>query len=297
MKKIIYNIWLLVVIVVFSSCEKDLMSDINEGDWNNERNILDINLKQQIGLSEIVRTGDQTSIKITVNASGLDLKAIDITSMVLSYDAKANVTSGDKLDFDNPEKKSSIIVTSKKGENLQWDIYITPFINEIEGDWKISSFFIKWDDGFGWGNAGSAEVSDLIPESATGLDDIITFGQVEGANDEGLVYGNYERTKGNDNLAPSFVYSTTGVDWASKFNHLPVGTGEWLLNKDNSITITVNGKSYTTKIFQKMDASNLKIPLDPGPFDLGKLNWDNYYGDHSNKFVSTKELFYSLKKQ
>lgn len=297
MKKLLYSVLMLTTVMLFQSCEKDLMEDVNDGGWNNERNILAIGLQAQIGLSKIERTGDEATVKIVVNAGALDLAAVNVTDIVLSYDATANVAAGDKLNFDNAENKSSISVTSKKGESLQWTIIIEPFINEIEGSWKISSYYIKWDDGNGWGNAGEAEFSALMPAATTGLDDVITFGAVEGADENGQVYGNYERTLGADGEGPSFVYERTGENWASKFSLIPVGKGEWLLNKDNSITITVDGKSYTTQIFEKSDDSHMKLPLAPGAKDSGRINWNDYYGDHTNKFCVTTDLWYSLEKQ
>ncbi|WP_344788311.1 hypothetical protein [Postechiella marina] len=296
MKKIIYSICLLTFVLALSSCEKDLLDDVNEGNWNNERNILEIGLAQQIGLSRIERTDTQAIVSITVNANGLDLSAVDITDMVLSYDAEANVAKGDKLNFDNEEKKASINVTSKQGESLEWVIYVEPFINQLEGSWSISSFYFKWDDGFGWGNAGEAELPLLLPNANAGLDDVIMFGAVEGANEDGLVYGNYERTTGDDGEAGTFVYDRTSADWADRFKHLPVGSGQWILNKDNSIMIVVEGTTYTTKIFELIDNSTLKIPLNPGAQDLGKINWDDYYGDHTNKFVASADLWYTLNK-
>ncbi|WP_343330777.1 hypothetical protein [Polaribacter staleyi] len=297
MKKIAYSIFLIALVSVFSSCEKDLMEDVNEGNWNNERNIIDFGLKQQIGLARIERSANEATVNITINASNLDLAAVDITDMVLSYDAQANVASGDKLNFDNPEKKSTVTVTSKKGETLEWTIFIEPFINELEGSWAISNYSIKWDDGNGWGNAGEADLSGLLTASSTGLDDIIIIGPVKGANDEGLVYGNYERTLGADGLAASYVYARTSENWDVRFNQLPVGKGEWILNKDNSVTFVVNGKSYTTKTFDKINDTTLKLPLEPGAKDLGRTNWDDYYGDHTNKFVATTNLWYTLIKQ
>ncbi|QVY66157.1 hypothetical protein [Polaribacter sp. Q13] len=297
MKKIIYSIFLITLVSVFSSCEKDLMEEVNEGNWNSERNIIDFGLKQQIGLARIERSGNQATINITINASNLDLAAVDITDMVLSYDAQANVTRGDKLNFDNPENKSTVMVTSKKGETLEWTIFIEPFINELEGSWAISSYSIKWDDGNGWGNAGESELSDLLTESSSGLDDIITIGAVKGANDEGLVYGDYERTMGEDGLAASYIYARTSEDWAVRFNQLPIGSGEWILNKDNSVTFVVNKKSYTTKTFDKIDETILKLSLDPGVKELGRTNWDDYYGDNTNKFVAATDLWYTLTKQ
>lgn len=297
MKKIIYTICILTIGLVLSSCDKDVLEEVNEGNWNNERNILEIGLNQQIGLAQIERTEDQVIVNITVNAEGLDLTAVEITDIVLSYDAQSDVSTGDKLNFDNAERKASINVTSKKGENLEWTIFIEPFVNELKGSWTISSYFFKWDDGFGWGNAGELELSGLLTEASTGLDDIITFGSVEGANDDGLVYGNYERTLGVDGLAASYIYARTGEDWAIRYDQLPVGSGQWILNKDNSIMIVVDGETYTTKTFEVVDDTTIKLPLDPGAHDLSKLNWDDYYGDHTNKFVSSADLWYSLKKQ
>lgn len=288
---------MLAVVFAFSSCEKDLMKDINDGDWNNERNIIDLGLQQQIGLPEIERTGDEATVNVIVNANGLDLKAIDVTGMVLSYDATADVSAGDKLNFDNAEKKATINVTSKKGESLEWDIFVEPFVNDLEGTWTIGSYYIKWDDGNGWGNSGEGELSSLLAESARGLDDIITFGPVEGANDNGLVYGSYERSKGADGLLASFVYARTGEDWGSRYDQIPVGAGQWILNKDNTVTIVVDGKSYTTQMFERVDETTLKLPLNPGEKDPGRINWDDYYGDHTSKFCVTTELYYRLTKQ
>lgn len=296
MKNIAYIICLFVVMASITSCEKDIMKDVNNGDWNNERNIIEINLEQQIGLSEIIRTETEALVTLTINASSVDLASVSITDLVLSYEATSDVSIGETLNFDNAENTASLTVTSKKGETLDWTINIVPFVNEIEGSWSISSFYMKWDDGFGWGNSGEGDVSTLLDGTSAGLDDIITFGPVEGTNTDGLLYGVYERTTGADALSASFVYEPTGTDWGSKFDHVPTGSGLWVLNKNNSITITVNEQSYTTSIFNRIDDSTLMLPLDFGLQDLGLINWDDYYGDNTNKFCAMTELFYTLSK-
>jgi hypothetical protein len=295
MKKIVNGILTLTMIFSLLSCEKDLMEEINDMGWNNERNILDIGLKQQIGLPRIERIGDKASITIMVNANGLDLKAVDITDIVLSYGAKADVTAGGKMNFDNVERKSSISVTSKKGEKLKWDVVIEPFINDLEGSWSISSYYFAWDDYNGYGNQGGGELALFLTGTAKGLDDIITFGPVEGANDDGLVYGKYERTKGVDGFVASFTYDRTGENWSSKFDQIPIGIGRWILNKDKSVTIVVLGKAYNTKIYTAIDEVSLKIPLDPG-INLSRINWNDYFGDSTNKFDHVRDLYYILKK-
>jgi hypothetical protein len=296
MKKTVKGLLILIIIFSLSSCEKDLMEEVNDMSWNNERNILDIGLEQQIGLPQIERVGDNASIKIMVNANGLDLKAVDITGIVLSYGAQADVTAGGKLNFDNVERKSSISVTSKKGEKLKWDVIIEPFINDLEGSWSISSYYFAWDDYNGYGNQGGGELALFLTGTAKGLDDIITFGPVEGANDNGLVYGKYERQNGADGSIASFIYERTGDDWSSKFDQVPVGKGQWILNKDNSINIDFGGKTYKTKIFLVTDKVTLKIPLDPG-INLSRINWNDYFGDNTNKFDHVRDLYYILKKK
>ncbi|MRT93712.1 hypothetical protein [Ancylomarina sp. 16SWW S1-10-2] len=289
------NIFLIVLVASMAACTSDPLEDLDGNGWKKERNVVSVLLEGQIGTAIIEREADDAKITLTANlASITDISKVEIEGIEFSYGATSSSLAGTTLDFTSGS--TSISVVSGAGETLDWKVVLNPFINEIEGSWTISSYYIKWDDGNGWGNAGGSELNSLLAASTPGLDDIITFGPVEGADDEGRVYGNFERTTGADGEVASFIYERTNEDWTSRFNQIPVGSGEWLLNKDNSITITVDGMSYTTLIFEKTDDSNLKLPLAPGAPDSGKINWDDYYGDHTNKFCVTTELYYELVK-
>lgn len=282
----------IAIAVGFASCD-----DPYDVPSSNERAILDITTNNQIGAASVARETNQFEAYVSVDAGKVSLSAVEL-SFLVSNGASIQPSSGTSVDFTQSADSSAVYtVTSESGEVRNWKVFVKPFVNPLQGSWTITSYRFKWDDWNGWGNSGEDELAGKLEASATGLDDVITFGEIEGVTDNGLVFGLYERTVGTDGLSASYVYDRTGEDWAGKFNQLPVGQGQWQINVDNSITFTVGGKSYTSKPFEAIDANNLKLPLDPGPQDGGRINWDDYYGDNTNKFCVTYELWYTLEKQ
>ena len=291
MKRYIRNLLLLVAgAVVATSCQKDPLDDITEGGWNRERNIIGISFKGQIGKAEIVRTGDDATIKFICNTS--DMSSVELADMELSVGAKASVNIGDKLNFDNPENIAVINVTAATGAVLEWKVKAEKFVNPYEGTWSIQRFFFKYDDWNGWGLAGENFVSAAIPNAAKSDDDIITFGAVEGVDATGAIYGAYERTAGANGEFGSYV-SREGKDWAFKFGQLPAGKGKYFINPDNTISVEIDGtnKKYTSKGITESTASSIKFELKAD--QIWEINWDDYYCAE-NQIRMAYQVWYDL---
>jgi hypothetical protein len=172
-------------------------------------------------------------------------------------------------------------------------VAISVHANPYQGSWTISSFTYHWDDGNGWGNSGEAAVVNQLPNSAPGLDDIITFGSFSGINPT----GSYKRTAGADGKFASYIDPNTGIDWSGKFGQLPAGSGTYLINSDNSVTITIGGNTYHSIGCSTTDGTTMTYLLNPVPFSPGSIDWSNYYGDNTNKFCVATKIWYVLKKQ
>ena len=66
MRKLTYVALFLTIGMMFS-CQKDPMSEINDGDWNKERNIIGITFADQVGTATITRDGNNAEINFTYN--------------------------------------------------------------------------------------------------------------------------------------------------------------------------------------------------------------------------------------
>ena len=90
------------------------------------------------------------------------------------------------------------------------------FVNPVGGTWKIDKLEFYWDDWFGWGNSGLVPLTDKLPLSAPGVDDIITFSPIEIVDEAGIVYGSYNRSTGADGQSASFINELTSKDYSDK---------------------------------------------------------------------------------
>ncbi len=61
MKKISFLIISVLTLALFS-CQEDIMDEVNEGNWNKERNITEIKFENQIGLPTIKRDGESATV-------------------------------------------------------------------------------------------------------------------------------------------------------------------------------------------------------------------------------------------
>lgn len=297
MKK--YNLLYMMffLLVGLSACKND-KEDYYIGDIkSNERAILGMTVKNSVGAPAVTLNSDTSLVKVTVFGQSSDLKTI-APEFTLSYGATISPASGTPTDFTaNPDHAVTYTVTSQSGQQRKWTVVVDLFNNPYEGSWAINSFTFDWDDGNGWGNSGEAAVASKFPATASGLDDIIAFGPLTGVNSAGAVYGSYERTAGTDGLFASYVNTSTGTDWTNKFGQLPAGKGNYYINSDNTVTVVVNGKSFSSKGASASDGSVMTYLLDPAPFSPGSINWGDYYGNNDNKACVATKIWYVLKKQ
>lgn len=273
MKSILKYIIISALITVLFSCQKDPMTEIREGSWNKERNIISIELQNQIGPAAIVRDEFETTITAFVDQNGLDFAAVKVESLVLSYDATADVEIGGILNFDNAEYKSTINVTSKAGETLTWDIILEPYDLFYVGKWAIDKQLIYIDQE--WGSKWSEPITQNFANSAFETDNPIDI-VYEGYRN-GRTYGEIINAAGSDGAYG--VFANDGVDITSKLRHLiPEGNAKWEMDlSNNTLYITKNGKTSEAKVSKTDQGMKLVYVLQYKPEEP---YWD--YGAHDN---------------
>ncbi len=224
-----------------------------------------------------------------------DFSNILINSLEISYGATATVKIGDKLNFNNTEKAATVTITPANGEPLIWKIKASLYVNPYKGTWGIQNFRMKWDDWNGWGLSGEAEVALKMANAAPGIDDIITFGGIDGVDAAGAYYGVYERTSGANGKFGTYI-SSKGTDYSDKFGQLPNGKGKYFINPDNSVSVAIDGstKKYNSNGSKTTDGVTMNFDLKAS--QIWTIDWNDYYGNE-NQFKMTYQLWYILKKQ
>jgi len=283
----------IMIATVLFSCKKDPLSEINDGSWNKERNIINIAFSDQIGKATITRNADSATIEFLDFSS--DFSAIEVTALEISYGATSSVVAGQKLNFNNADNTATITITPANGEPLVWILKANKYVNPYKGTWSIQSFRFKWDDWNGWGLQGEATVASKMNSVNACMDDIITFSDIQGADASGAFYGSYERTKGADGVYGSYV-SPLGNDWSNKFGQLPNGKGKYFINSDNTVSIEIegSGKKLTSKGSQGTDGQTLTYDLNSP--QIWTIDWNDYYSTE-NQLKMAYEIRYILKKQ
>ena len=139
MKKINYALLLLLVISQLA-CVTDPLKDIEEGNWNNERSVINIKLENQVGKATIERIDDNTgTIVLAINSDAVpDLSSIKLSSIQLSYGAESSVKIGESLNIENASKSTTMTVTSPTGKTREYTITATSFKETILGTYKIT---------------------------------------------------------------------------------------------------------------------------------------------------------------
>lgn len=286
-------ILLTLTAVILLACQKDPMSEIKDGTWNKERNIIEVSFSGQIGKSKITRAGNVATVEFLDYSD--DFSNIQINSLEISYGATTTVKIGDKLNFNNTEKTATVTISPANGEPLVWKIKASLYVNPYKGTWGIQSFRMKWDDWNGWGLKGEAEVALKMTNAAPGIDDIITFGGIDGVDASGAYYGVYERTSGADGKFGTYV-SSKGTDYSDKFGQLPNGKGKYFINPDNSVSVAIDGstKKYNSNGSKTTDGITMNFDLKAT--QIWTIDWNDYYGNE-NQFKMTYQLWYILKKK
>lgn len=307
MKAIQTFILLGVALVSLCGCQNDPLEEVNEGAWNNERNILGVEFNGQIGDAVITRVGDTATISFTYNtAMGEDLSKVALNELEISYGATASVATGTLLNFDNATHTDSIIVTSAQGKKLVWYVTLNPFTETLLGTWKITGQYVYGGTGPAYGGANVFEMSAITWawSASTGpaaeLDNTLTF-TMGGVTEEGNSYGTIVNDPGPNGLFANYMfYSSVGnADVNGFYRKIPTGTGSWVRDYSaGTVTFTFADGTTTTGTFAAAGTETLYGSITKTIVDhafvytlTGKDDWTNIYKDY-DKFVSNPRKFW-----
>ncbi|MBP7462890.1 MAG: hypothetical protein KA793_01060 [Bacteroidales bacterium] len=306
MRKLTYVALFLTIGMMFS-CQKDPMSEINDGDWNKERNIIGITFADQVGTATITRDGNNAEINFTYNTSAsADFSAIKIQKLEISYGASSSVNVGDALNFQNDSKSATITITPANGESLIWTVILKPFTETLLGTWSINGLYVYGGTGPSYGGASTAKMSDKPwcwsttegPDKEH--DNTLTF-TMEGITSEGNTYGKIVNAAGADGKYANFIYvaKTPNIDLNKFYRTIPKGEGKWMRNYATG-TVSFTFADGTTKTgsfdapgtYNLGDGKSRTLTTYAFSFTLnGVDDWVNIYTDY-DRFVSRPRRYW-----
>lgn len=281
----LYNYFLIILVLAGNyACQSDPMDEVLDGKWNKERNILNIVFENQVGAATIKRDGNKAQVDFTCNTTNMmDLKAVKINLLEVSFDANASVKVGDVLDFENADKKATLTVTPQNGEPLEWEITLHPFNESLLGTWDIKSLYVYGGTGPAYGGAAVVKMSDKPwcwsttegPDKEQ--DNCLTF-TLDGITSEGNTYGTVVNNAGNDGLYANFIFvaKTPNIDVNNFYRTIPKGTGKWARNYTAG-TVTFTFPDGSSKIGSLVDEG---VTID--------------LGDGKSRTLTTKAFMFAL---
>lgn len=311
MKNLKYILFAFVLIQF--SCVKDPLKEIEEGDWNNERSIINLKFENQVGKAEIERDDESTgSIEIAINVGAVpDLSNIKLNSLQLSYGATSSLKEGESLNFENPDRSAEVTVTSPTGKSRTYTITATEFTETILGTYDVTNLIVWGGTGPEYGGGAVLAMTDkpwVWPETggpASELDNTYTF-EMTGVTDDGNTYGTFVNNAGDDGMYADFQYVLDPVTDVNHFyRKVPAGEGEWFRNyATNTITFTFSDGSTTSGQFVAGGTEDLGYDRSKTTEDFalafnlnGTDDWDNIYSDY-DKFVKRPRRYWiDLSKQ
>ncbi len=312
MKKSTFLLVPLLTLILFS-CQKNPFSEVDKGNWNNERSILDIKLANQVGKATITRIdSSRGSVALAINVAAVpDLSKIKIVQLQLSYGDKSSKSVGDDLSFDNASQSATITVTSPTGKSRVYTITASSFRETLVGTWDITGLTLYGGTGPEYGGGAVLKLTDKPwdwpaddgPQAE--LDNVLTF-KMTGITDDGNTYGTVTNDAGPDGLYADFLFiGKPQTDVNHFYRKIPEGKGTWLRNYATGlITFTFADSSTTSGSFVGPGTVDLGNGLSETTtdnaieFDLnGTDDWDNIYSDY-DKFVERPRKFWiDIKKQ
>jgi len=297
---------ILAVALFQFACQEDPLDDINDGDWNNERSVIDIKFENQVGIAEIERVDDQTgTISLQINAAVVsDFSQIAIQELELSYGAKATAEIGGVLNFDNEMNSASLTVSSPTGKSREYTVTVTPFTETLIGTYNITNLVMYGGTGPEWGGGGVMALTDkpwIWPDNGPQkeLDNVLSF-EMTGITDDGNTYGIVTNNAGDDSEYADFVFiGDPKTDVNHFYRKIPKGEGEWLRNYSTGlITFTFTDGSTVDGTFVGAGTEDLGNGLSKTVTDnafvftlAGTDDWDSIYSDY-DKFVKNPHKYW-----
>jgi hypothetical protein len=291
--------YILVIITasILFGCQKDPLAEINEGAWNKERNILNISFVGMIGRPTIVRNDSTATIEFLYNEGlGTDYSSIELSSIEVSFGAKASVEAGGKLDFNNSDNTAIVSVIPITGEALNWTVKLKPFSEPLVGNWTVSQMRILINvmgDNPEWGGTwDEANIASFLPESAFEMDNTLTFEMID-FNAIGNSYGTFTNQSGADSKYGVFTNTVKSWDFDSKYRLLPKGSGTWEKKYSNNTIMFTDAKGTVTtaNLINVTDGIKIQFAYTESIF------WDNPWDDFAKISQETKYFWYTIKKK
>lgn len=297
----------LILVPIAFSCTKDPLEDIESGEWNNERSIININFENQVGKAEVMRDDENSgTIVVAINVDAVpDLSAISLKSLELSYGAESSLEPGQTLNFENGDQSAAITVTSPTGKTREYTIYVTSFQETLLGTYDITDLIVYGGTGPEYGGGAVMPLTSkpwVWPETGgpqAELDNTLTF-ELEGITEEGNTYGKITNNAGEDGMYADFNFiGDPETDVNHFYRKIPKGEGTWLRNyTTGNLIITFEDGSTVTGNFIGAGTEDLgngisKTTTDSAlVFNLnGTDDWDKIYSDY-DKFVKNPRRYW-----
>ena len=297
MKKIL--IFCAAIAAIPVSCTKTIDKEIP----SNEVSLLELKIQGQMGTAVIERDGDNASATVYImDDPDYPYSAVPVESIVVSRFATPSVTSGDVLNFSNPERRAKITVTSESGNILDWWIYIEPYDAFYVGTWRINTIYLhcnqkisgagtgEWDtalNGSEFGDNGVPEYDNIITIT---LDEEMKGNSLTGTitNDAGAdgEYGNF--------YGVGAPYSEDEpLDMNPRLRYLlPAGTATWELDLTTNV-MTISKDNVTSSMtFQNRNGNSCSFCFDL-PSAVDEPSQNTFY---DNMWRSSTQLRYDVVK-
>lgn len=262
---------LLALATLVTACEKSEDGGKKTG-GSHERSILAISFAGQTGgEAEIVSEDPEVGTVTFELAGNVDLSAVEITSLTISYKATASAKKGDKIDFSGDAPK--IVVTSEAGDARTYTVLAKTFEEKFVGCYKITSSICY--AGFDVDDGGCELMAPEKKEHCwdkngygpkANYDDYFESTLVK-INDDGTTEGTCKLYGGENGKHWNCVFDGqynldnpgTSLDLRKLYRLIPMGESTW--KRDyvaNTITFTKNG------------VSNVCFLYPAGTYNVGK---------------------------